>query len=193
LKQILNYFYLNLYYKTHVRCARPVTDSATGYYANSRPVSLDPVWPEGWLLDIHFPEKWPVVELSIKKNALPMFFYRKNLFSCLKFKHFANQEFLLWFQKNLKGIHENITGSHQRIELYYYKNLTGGHKKITVGNHNLKYMFTRVKPVITRVRYVSYKNLKRILYENLSNDFNCLQNFFENSRIFCRIVSRIEL
>ncbi len=45
-----------------------------------RPVSLEPVWPEGVQREKIFPEKWPVAELP-KKKVLPlMLFYGKNLF-----------------------------------------------------------------------------------------------------------------
>jgi uncharacterized protein YbdZ (MbtH family) len=41
--------------------------SASEHHTDMRPVTLGPVWFEGWPLAIHFPEKWPVTELSEKK------------------------------------------------------------------------------------------------------------------------------
>ncbi len=42
-------------------------DSAPGSATDLRPVSLEPVWPEGVQREKFFHEKWPVAELPKKK------------------------------------------------------------------------------------------------------------------------------
>ncbi len=57
----------------------PAIDSAHGSATVSRPVSLEPVWPEGVQGEKNFHEKWPVAESRKKKVTLIMLFYGKIL------------------------------------------------------------------------------------------------------------------
>ncbi len=52
--------------------------SAPSHDRNSRPVSLEPVWPEECPSKNNFPEKRPVAKSPTEKNVPPMLFYGKN-------------------------------------------------------------------------------------------------------------------
>jgi hypothetical protein len=58
-----------LYYNILILCVSvwPAIDSAPGGHIGSRPVSLEPVWPEGVQREKVFSEKWPVAKLPKKK------------------------------------------------------------------------------------------------------------------------------
>ncbi len=54
-------------------------DSASGTATDSRPVLLEPVWPEGVQREKSFPKKWSVAKLQKKKVTPLMLFYGKIL------------------------------------------------------------------------------------------------------------------
>ncbi len=60
-------------------CVWPPFFSTPSHDRNSRPVSLEPVWPEKCPSKNNFPKNWPMAKLPMEKNKPLMLFYEKNL------------------------------------------------------------------------------------------------------------------
>ncbi len=70
-------------------CIWPAIDSVPGGHTDMRPVSLEPVEPEGVQCEKNFPEKWPVAKLPNKKYYATNAFLWEDFFSYFAV-HFAS-------------------------------------------------------------------------------------------------------
>jgi hypothetical protein len=74
----------NLYYNIVILCVCvcvwQAIDSVPGGHTDIRPVSLEPVGPEGVQREKIFPEKWPVVKLP-NKYLMPLLLFYGKIFS----------------------------------------------------------------------------------------------------------------
>ncbi len=76
-KNVPNLLFYNILILCVCVCVWPAIDSAPGHHTDMRPVSLEPVWPEGVSSEKIFLEKWPVAKLSNKNVMSLMLFYGK--------------------------------------------------------------------------------------------------------------------
>jgi hypothetical protein len=60
-------------------CVWPAIDSVPGGHVDMRPVSLEPVGPEGVQREKNFPEKWPVAKLP-NKNIMPIMLFNGKIY-----------------------------------------------------------------------------------------------------------------